>query len=131
MNPEKHEELQNIFGKDVGINVDQRKKLAKKGKADINPYVMKYRNVYYTCPEFYCKRCERSFLADDLLASDGDAGYSSNRYFDVYKLFKSKIRDISPQQSQNIMDHLGRKKLLQHIAHIVYKIKVIKNYFRY
>ena len=32
MNPEKHEELQNIFGKDVGINVDQRKKELKKGK---------------------------------------------------------------------------------------------------
>ena len=47
----------------------------------------------------------------------------------IFTNYITKIKDIIPQQSQNIMDHLGRKKLLQLIVHIVSKIKVIKFLF--
>ena len=112
INPEIHDELKSVFGKDVGISVDQRKKLAKKGKSDVNPYVMKYRNVYYTCPEFYCKRCERSYLANDILAAEGNTDFSENKYFSVYKPFVGRILDILSQKSDSIKDHLGRKKII-------------------
>jgi hypothetical protein len=112
INPENNEDLKRVFGKDVGIKPEQLKKMAKKGKSEENPYIMKYRNVYYTCPEFFCKRCEKSFLADDLLAAQGDTQYIENKYFKIYQPFLEKIRDIYPKLSDSKKDHLGRKKII-------------------
>ena len=36
---------------------------------------------------FIVKDVKDHFLDDDLLASDGNTEYSSNKYFDIYKLY--------------------------------------------